>query len=249
MGAAITAALVAPGWRAVGVFAGLGVGLALPLVALTWLPGLGRLLPRPGAWMERLRQALAFPLYLTVAWLAWVLAQQAGADGVLVVAVGCAVLGFCGWLLGLARDGGRGGRAVRAVALVLAAGVFASVLTIRPGAPTATEADAFSVRRLDALRAEGRPVFVDMTAAWCVSCLVNERLALRPEAVRAAFARRGVVLLRGDWTRRDPAITAFLRAHGSDGVPLYVFYPAAGGAPVVLPQILTPGIVLRAVST
>lgn len=247
MGVAIAAALASPGALAVGVFGCLGVGLALPYVALAWLPGVARVLPRPGAWMERLRQALAFPLYLTVAWLAWVLAQQAGADGVLLVAVGCTVLGFAGWLLGLAQSRSRARPALLGLALAAAVAVFGSVATIRPAA-SAPGTDAFSVGRLAELRGAGRPVFIDMTAAWCVTCLVNERLALAPDAVRAAFARRGVVLLRGDWTSRDGAITEFLRAHGSDGVPLYIFYPGDGRAPLVLPQLLTPGIVLAALS-
>ena len=248
MGAAIAAALASSGTLAVGVFGCLGLGLALPYLLAVWLPGFSRLLPRPGAWMERFRQVLAFPLFLTVAWLAWVLAQQAGAHGVLLLAVGCTALAFCGWLLGLAQRAGPRRPAVLGVALVVGVAVFASAATVRPAGSATDRADAFSVSRLDTLRAEGRPVFVDMTAAWCVTCLVNERVALAPEHVRAAFSRAGVVLLRGDWTSRDAAITTFLRQHGSDGVPLYVFYPAGGGTPVVLPQILTPGIVLGALS-
>ena len=242
MGAAITAALASPARLAVGVFAALGIGLALPYVALALLPGLARVLPRPGAWMERLRQGLAFPLYLTVAWLAWVLAQQAGADAVLLLAVGCTVLAFCAWLLGLIQRAG-GHRAALLGLAVAAAAVFASAATLRPAAPAA-RADGFSLDRLEALRREGRPVFVDMTAAWCVTCLVNERVALAPERVQAAFARGGVTVLRGDWTSRDAEITRFLQTHGADGVPLYVFYPGGRREPVVLPQILTPGIVL-----
>ena len=106
--------------------------------------------------------------------------------------------------------------------------------------------EPFSTARLDTLRAQGRPVFVDMTAAWCFTCLVNERVALSPQPVRDAFAKRDVAYLKGDWTRQDPQITAFLREHGRDGVPLYVFYPGGGGAPSVLPQILTPSGVLSA---
>ena len=123
---------------------------------------------------------------------------------------------------------------------------------LAPGAAAATAqagdgSEPFSVARLDSLRAQGRPVFVDMTAAWCFTCLVNERVALSPQPVRDAFARRNVAYLKGDWTRQDPQITAFLREHGRDGVPLYVFYPAGNGTPAVLPQILTPSTVLDTV--
>ncbi|GAC1487110.1 MAG: hypothetical protein NVS2B11_12810 [Acetobacteraceae bacterium] len=169
---------------------------------------------------------------------------QAGPSGALGVASGMVLLGFGAWSLGLAQWGGgrpaRLGRLAALLALVatgaVLAGIAASPLeAARPGADTA---ERFTPARLDALRAEGRPVFVNMTAAWCVTCLVNERLALAPDVVRQAFAEHGVAYLKGDWTRGDPAITAYLRAHDRDGVPLYVLYKP-GAPPRVLPQILT----------
>jgi thiol:disulfide interchange protein DsbD len=197
----------------------------------------------------------AFPMYGAVVWLVWVTSQQAGPDGVLSTLGGLLLLGLAGWALGLGQRAVRRGRGfargAAAVALLAAAALLPGIGAAGPGAPQAARSDAgveaFSAARLAALQAEHRPVFVDMTAAWCVTCLVNERVALAPEAVRRAFAARGVVYLKGDWTRQNPEITAFLRDQGRDGVPLYVFYPADGGAARLLPQILTEGIVLRAI--
>jgi thiol:disulfide interchange protein DsbD len=256
MGAAIAAALAAPPAVALSIFAAMGLGLAAPYVLLAALPGAARLLPRPGPWMDILRQGLAFPMYGAAVWLLWVVAQQAGPDGLLATAIGFCLLGFAGWALGLAQlhQAGAhqaGGRLARAAALgaVLAAGAVLSAISTSPPAAAKTEAgiEAFSPERLAQLRAEGRPVFVNMTAAWCVTCLVNERVALSSDRLRSAFAAGNIAYLKGDWTRQDPAITAFLRSHGRDGVPLYIAYPAGGG-PVLLPQILTEGVVLSAFS-
>lgn len=252
MGAAVATALAAPPLVTVAVFGALGLGLAAPYLALAVLPGLARLLPRPGAWMDVLKGALAFPMYGAAAWLVWVVSLQAGSAGVLATVGGMVLVALSAWALGLAQAAGRLGRrwggsvalASALGAVIVLAGIAPSpAATVQAGAPI-EGTEPFSATRLAALRAEGRPVFVNMTAAWCVTCLVNERLALSPEPVRRAFAEQGVATLKGDWTRGDPAITAFLRDHGRDGVPLYVFYPAERSAPVVLPQILTEGIVL-----
>jgi thiol:disulfide interchange protein len=214
------------------------------------VPAVARALPRPGRWMEVLKQALAFPMYGACAWLVWVQSQEAGPSGVLAVVVGLVLIGFAAWALGVAQSGAgrRVGRVAAGVAMLAALGVLSGLAA----APTATSAvveagtEPFSDARLKQLRAEGRPVFVNMTAAWCVTCLVNERVALAPAAVRNAFAEHGVTYLKGDWTRQDPAISDFLRQHGRDGVPLYVLFPAGARAPEVLPQILTEGTVLAA---
>jgi thiol:disulfide interchange protein DsbD len=253
MAPAIAAGLAGSPAVTLVVFAAMGAGLAVPYALLAGLPALTRALPRPGAWMEVLRQALAFPMYAASVWLIWVLSQQSGPLAVLLGGAGLLLLGLSGWLLGLAqawpasklRHAGTGlSLAALVAALVLVAG-----LDVAP--PSATEAagsgaESFTAARLAALREAGRPVFVNMTAAWCVTCLVNERVALAPEAVRAAFAARGVAYLKGDWTRQNPEITAFLRAHARDGVPLYVMYPGGHRAEEVLPQILTEGTVLAA---
>ncbi len=242
MGAAIAAALAAPPAATLAVFFAMGLGLAAPYALLAVVPGLARLLPRPGAWMDVLKSALAFPMYAAAAWLVWVISLQAGPDGVLAVVAGLVLLGAAAWAFGLAqRSGRRLGYAVAAIAAALALAVLPGLgNAAAPAAATAAAGvEPFTPARLATLRAEGRPVFVNMTAAWCVTCLVNEKVALSPAAVRQAFAERGVTYLKGDWTRGDPAVSAFLRDHARDGVPLYVMYPTGQGAPVVLPQILT----------
>jgi thiol:disulfide interchange protein DsbD len=252
MGVAIAAGLAAPPAVTVLVFLVMGLGLATPYAALSAVPSLGRLAPRPGRWMEVLKQGLAFPMYAAAVWLLWVVSQEAGSAGVLGTAAGFVLLGFAAWVLGVSQQAGghssRFGQSA-AVAAVLLAGAVLSGIAVAPRAPASagqTEgAEAFSPTRLAALRAEGRPVFVNMTAAWCVTCLVNERVAISSGPVRSAFAAHKVAYLKGDWTRQDPAISAFLRAYGRDGVPLYVYYPPHDGRPVVLPQILTENAVLQ----
>jgi thiol:disulfide interchange protein len=250
MGVAIAAGLAAPPAITELVFLVMGLGLAAPYVVLAALPSLARAAPRPGRWMEVLKQGLAFPMYAAAVWLLWVVSQEAGPSGVLGTAAGFVLLGFAGWLLGVSQSAsGRNRRFGQsaAVATVLAALAVLSGIAVAPGTPAAASSiegvESFSPARLAAVRAEGRPVFVNMTAAWCVTCLVNERVALDSEAVRKAFARGHVAYLKGDWTRQDATITEFLRKNGRDGVPLYVFYPPKG-QPVVLPQILTENTVL-----
>ncbi|HEY8612597.1 MAG TPA: thioredoxin family protein, partial [Roseomonas sp.] len=252
MAAALGAALAMPPLAALAVFGAMGLGMALPHAALAAFPALARLLPRPGAWMERLRQGLAFPMYGAAAWLAWVVSVQAGPDGLVWVLSGALLVGFAAWVLGIAQAASRRGwlgRGLAGAALLVALALLPR-LSAAPVPAMAAEAsgEAWSETRVAALRAEGRPVFVNLTAAWCITCRVNERLALDTAATRAAFAREGVALLTGDWTRGDPAISALLRAQGREGVPLYLFYPAGGGAPLVLPQILTERMVIEAVT-
>ena len=242
MGAAIAAALAAPALTGITVFLAMGLGLAAPYALLALVPSLARLLPRPGAWMDVLKSAMAFPMYAAAAWLVWVISLQAGPDGVLATAAGLVLLGFAGWAYGLAQQSGRRlGYGAALVGLALAIAVLPKISSATPATAPVAESgvEPFTAARLEALRAEGRPVFVNMTAAWCVTCLVNERLALSPEAVRRAFAEHKVAYLKGDWTRGDPAITAFLKDHARDGVPLYVLYPSGRAEPAVLPQILT----------
>ncbi|MBP0463760.1 thioredoxin family protein [Roseomonas sp. PWR1] len=251
MAAAIGAALAMGTIEALAVFAALGLGMALPYALLGVAPGLARLLPRPGAWMDRLKQGLAFPMYGAAAWLVWVLAEQAGPSAVLMVLVGGVLIGFGAWAWGIAQgSGGRLGRLAGAAALVAALALLPLVQGATPAVARGAEAghEPWSEGRVAALRAEGRPVFVNLTAAWCITCKVNERMALATDGVQRAFADRNIAYLVGDWTRGDPAISALLRAHQRDGVPLYLFYPAGGGAPAVLPQILTEGIVLQAIA-
>jgi thiol:disulfide interchange protein len=179
-----------------------------------------------------------------------VVSQEAGSAGVLATAAGLVLIGFAGWVFGATQSAAlqprRFGQALAVVA-VLAAGTVLSGITSAPTKGSAEALnEAYTPERLSALRTAGKPVFVNMTAAWCVTCLVNERVAIATDSVRSAFAKYDVTYLKGDWTRQDPAITAFLRQHGRDGVPLYVFFPPRGAPPEVLPQILTENEVLRA---
>lgn len=257
MGAAIAAAVAAPKLVALAIFLAMGLGLAAPYVLLAMIPGLAELMPRPGRWMDVLRQGLAFPMYGACAWLAWVVAREAGSAGVLGLAAGLVLLGFAAWALGQAQlaettQVRRVAQSAMLTAVLASVAVLSGLAVARdaPGAPVAVASDAaeqpYSPAALAALRASGRPVLVNMTAAWCVTCLVNERIALSTTEVRRALADRNVVYMVGDWTRQDPAITSFLRQFGRDGVPLYVLYPGGDLPPVVLPQILSEATVLAA---
>ncbi|MBC6405130.1 MAG: thioredoxin family protein [Rhodospirillales bacterium] len=256
MGAAIGFAVTASPPLAMAVFLSLGLGLALPYLLLTLMPQALRWLPKPGAWMERLKQLLAFPLFGAAIWLVWVLALQSGADGVLAVLAAMLVLAFAAWLFQATRGLKRTGRlaATASAVLLLLASVFAApgLLPARTTAVASAVSDGsieskpFSPERVAALRAEGQPVFVNFTAAWCITCLVNEEIAFRDEEVARAFADAEVTYLKADWTNRDPVIAEALAAYGRSGVPLYLLYPAGGGEAAVLPQILTVGGVLEA---
>jgi thiol:disulfide interchange protein len=259
MGAAVGFAVTQPWTTGLLVFEALGLGLALPYLLLTMIPAWRRFLPQPGAWMKRLEELLAFPLYASVAWLVWVLSQQAGPTAVAAALAGLVLIGLAAWLYQASRHARAAWRRVglsAVAALVVGAvalGPLAGTAPARaPAAPGGRE-EAFSPRRLAELRAQGRPVFVNVTAAWCITCLVNERVALRSDAVAEAFARKGVVVLKADWTSRDAVIAEMLGSFGRSGVPLYVLYAptAVGGpaeAPAVLPQILTEGAVIDAVN-
>ena len=248
MAAAIGAALVMPAPATLAVFAALGLGLAAPTLILALAPGLTRLLPRPGPWMEKLRRIMAWPMYGAALWLVWVLWAQSGWPGVALALAGGLGLGLAAWVFGRAqREGQRGLSPVLAALALLLALPFG--LTAAPPPPTASDtAESWSPARVEALRAQGKGVFLNVTAAWCITCQVNERLALRRDAVQAAMAARGIVYLKADWTRGDPAIAALLRAHGREGVPLYLFWPPGGGEAVILPEVLTEAMVLRQIA-
>ena len=251
MAAALAAAIALPPASAMLIFLALGLGLAAPYGALAVSPGLARLLPRPGAWMDLFKQILAFPMYGAALWMAWVVSQQTGSEGLLAVLGGFLAVGFAAWAFGYAQLH-EGPRLLKVASLAAAAGAAAILVGLAVAPPAGATlamsdgAEAFTPARLAAARAEHRPVLVDMSAAWCVTCLVNERVALAPAAVQQAFAKYHVAYLKGDWTRQDAGITAYLREHGRSGVPLYVFYPPDGDG-VVLPQILTESAVLSRV--
>ncbi|MCZ2103916.1 MAG: thioredoxin family protein [Burkholderiales bacterium] len=243
MGASLGLTLSLPAVQALGIFAALGLGLALPYLLASWWPAVGGLLPRPGAWMQTLRRLLAFPMFATVVWLTWVLGQQSGIDGAATLLALLVLLALVVWALTL-RGRTRTVLAPLSVAacawLVLAWGP--KMVEIQAPAAQGRSATAQGWRdwRPDLpaeLLATGQPVFVDYTAAWCVTCQYNKKTTLADDGVRQDFAARRVALLRADWTRRDPAITRSLAALGRSGVPLYVLY-APGRAPVVFSEIL-----------
>ena len=244
---------------ALSIFLALGLGLAAPFTALAFSPRLLGLMPRPGAWMEGLRKALAFPMYATAAWLVWVFSQQAGTLNLGALLAAGVLTGLAAWLYGVAQrrqiSGKRSAVAFGSAAVVLAL-AFAAALWPQPGAPAQAASgtasageltsEPFSPARLAELRAQGRPVFVNFTAAWCVTCQVNDKLALSGHGVADAFKTAGVVYLKGDWTNRDAVIAQALTDHGRAGVPLYLMYPAKGGEAEVLPQLLTESMVVDA---
>ena len=262
MAAALGFALSQPAPATIAVLLAMGLGLALPYLALTMTPALQRLMPRPGPWMDRLRQLLAFPMYASAVWMIWVLTQQTGADGVLYALGGMVLIAFAIWLLRAGSPAPAGTwirRGVAAVAVLLA---LAVTIKLQDGPATAASAsggqnagvsfegwERFSRARMDEAVAAGKPVFVDFTAAWCITCLVNERIALETPAAREAFEKAGVVKLKGDWTNRDDEITSILKELGRAGVPLYLFWAPGAAKPKVLPQVLTESLVLSELSS
>jgi thiol:disulfide interchange protein DsbD len=246
MASALAFALAQPPLAALTIFAFLGVGLALPFVIVSFEPRLLAFLPRPGAWMERFKQFLAFPMFATAIWLVWVLSVQTGAAGVLWILVLFLAISFVVWAL---RSTGILSRVAGIAGLLLAAGALWTTANLEPAAIAAGngEYEEWSPARVAELRAEGRPVFVDFTAAWCVTCQVNKLGALADNRVRSAFAENNVVLLRADFTNRDPVIAQVLADYGAPGVPFYLMYPAGGGEPDILPPLLTDTIMIRAV--
>jgi thiol:disulfide interchange protein len=256
MGASLGYAITLPGLQSLVLFAALGLGLALPYLLASWLPAIGRWLPRPGAWMETLKHFLAFPMAATVVWLVWVLGHLSGVDGAASLLLLLLSLGMLAWAL---RQSGRS-RAIFTIISIAACALSISAtwqFCLKPDANAVVPANgsaaqtgawqAWSEPAVQAALQDRKPVFVDFTAAWCITCQVNKKTTLSNAEVEAAFAAKQVRLLRADWTRRDPAITQALQALGRSGVPVYVLY-APGKPPVVLTEILTPGEVMAALA-
>jgi thiol:disulfide interchange protein DsbD len=264
MGASLGLAIALPVWQALMVFAAMGVGMALPYLAASWWPGIARALPRPGAWMVTFRQAMAFPMFATVIWLLWVLGQQTGIDGASGLLALLLTVAWLVWALGL---GGRTRWVLSGLALAtllwLGSSWWPQALREAPADPVASASTSgtgpasvtsaanapawqvWSEAAVQAHLAAGRPVFVDFTAAWCVTCQYNKKTTLADAQVLADFAQRQVVMMRADWTRRDPAITQALTAMGRSGVPVYALY-SSGSPPVLLSELLSVSEVQRA---
>lgn len=259
MGAALGYTLTQPVRIALGVFTALGLGMAAPYMLLCAQPKLVRWVPKPGAWMETFKKVLGIPLLATVFWLAWVLSLQKGVSAVYALGLGLVLAGVGLWIYGrwgnLAASRKSQYNAVAISTTLLFLGLFGSIQWTQKleaptpkdhlyGASTSISWEVYTDKRWSQLRAEKKPVFVDFTAAWCLTCQVNERVALSSPAVMEAFSKKGVMLLKADWTSQDAEITAALRRFGRNSVPLYVYDDGSGNEPVILPEIITPKIVL-----
>uniref|UniRef100_UPI0035C9CE73 protein-disulfide reductase DsbD family protein n=1 Tax=uncultured Sphingomonas sp. TaxID=158754 RepID=UPI0035C9CE73 len=247
MGAALGAALVLPWYSALAIFAGLGLGMAVPFLALGFVPALRKRLPRPGMWMETFRRILSIPMWLTAIALAWVLGKEAGVDALALALIIALALSILLWIGGQRQRKGLafGAATVAAMLAVAVAGAWLVAGRHAPVAGIAAEAggaEPFTEARLDALRTAKRPVFVYFTADWCLTCKVNEKAAIETDATRKAFADHKVAVLLGDWTNGDPAMRRFIEAHNRAGVPLYLYYAPGAAEPRVLPQVLTSGM-------
>ena len=243
LGAALGAALLLPLYGSLAVFAALGLGLALPFVAVAFIPPLRRALPKPGAWMARLQRFLAIPMGASAVAALWLLYREAGKSGLWIGIAASAILGVALLIVGRSQRAGAPlpifGLAL-AGAVVVGAIAFAPMQTVRPSAGV-EGARAWSEAAVQGDLAQGHPVFVYFTADWCLSCKVNEAAAIDRKEVRDSFKAAGVKVYAGDWTNGDPAITRFLESHGRAGVPLYLWY-MPGKAPEELPQVLTPAM-------
>jgi len=256
MGAAIGYALSNSALVSFAVFTALALGLAAPYLLLAFNPAWTRLLPRPGAWMEILKQAVSIPIFATVIWLIWVFTQTAGTGALVDLLIAMLLLAVAGWILG--RWPAKGGSTVAAL-LVLALAVALPLMAVRRATPSPNVVNAgtssaewapFSPELVAKYRSQGRPVFVDFTASWCLSCQVNERVVLSRADVQNRLKTSGVALVRADWTRHDETIAQTLASLGRDGVPTYVLYPADPQAPpVLLPEVLTPDIIFNALDS
>jgi len=250
MAGALGYAFTAPVLPAMLVFLALGLGLALPFLLIGFVPALASRLPRPGAWMETLKHWLAFPMYLTAVWLLWVFGKQRGMDAVGALLIAAVLLALGLWWLEKQRYAER--PAQKAVAWILiAVALAASIAAVRLPAQAAAQqieqgTVAYSAKALAEARAEGRAVFIDMTADWCITCKVNEKAVLHTDAFRALLERTDTVYMVGDWTDQDAEISAFLDEFHAPGVPLYVVYPAGGGPGTKLPQLLSQSMMEQA---
>lgn len=267
MGSALGVALAQPAAVALLIFTALALGMAAPYLLLAAAPQLLRFVPKPGAWMESFKQFMGFLLMGSVVWLLWVLGLEVGVDGLALMLGVLVMIGLGGWIWG--RWGGYDRTpltrriALTTATVVIVGSAAAGVDAVRRLPPPTAAAvgastgkngagiqwETFTPARVAELRRAGKPVFVDFTAAWCLSCKANEKVALETDEVRAEIARRGIVMVKADWTNRDENITRALAEFGRSGVPLYVFYPPNGGEPKVLPEVLTPGLVLETFRT
>lgn len=252
LGGAVGFALSRTAAEGILIFVTIGLGLALPYLLLSFAPALVRLLPRPGAWMQTMKQLFAFAMFGTLVWLVWVVSTQAGSDGILRLGIGLVAAGFAVWLIGLGQSSGR--MVPRLAGLLALVGSVVPLMGITtagavpPLSSAQTQTVPYDEAVLAELQAAGTPVFIDFTASWCVTCQFNKKTVLHSAPVVQAFAEQGVVFMVADWTVRDPVITAALARHGRAGVPLYLYYAGGAASPVILPQILSVEDVVSTIS-
>ncbi|WP_338507856.1 protein-disulfide reductase DsbD family protein [Erwinia aphidicola] len=257
MASAVGYALTQPPAVSVVIFIALALGFAAPFTLVSFFPLLARVLPKPGTWMVTLKHALAFPMLAAVAWLIWVLERQAGSAALAAILGCCLLVSFAAWLYGMAQKRGMMGQRhwalhiATALFILLAVPPLANLKTSadEPGSAQASEAAAavaWSPANVDAIKGQGKPILVNFTASWCITCQVNDRTSLSTQAVKAAMARTDTIYMVADSTKYNPDVEQALSDFGRGGLPLYVVYPADGGKPVVLPQVLTPNIVISA---
>ena len=249
MGPALGFAIGQPAYIALLVFAFLGLGMALPFILLTWIPGLSSKLPKPGAWMENFKQFLAFPLYLTAVWLLWVVGRQTSVDVAAVIVAGVIFISLAIWLTKLRTNAGKqvtDAPWISLVAVMLFLSAMAAPLMSISKDKEPPLWISYSPEKLTELRSNGQAVFINLTADWCITCLANERVAFTDDFYQA-LKENNIVYLKGDWTNNDPKITELLNNFQRSGVPLYLLYPRGDGPPEVLPQILLEKVVLDAI--
>lgn len=259
MAGAVGYALVQPPVASLVIFLSLAIGFAAPFTLVSLFPAIAKRLPRPGAWMDILKRGLAFPMLGAFAWLVWVLTQQAGTTALLAMLMCAVVVSFAAWLYGMAqrrRYIGQSYKALLAVTVVLfiaAVSPLPGVMHVRPSPPELARVEnitqvKWSPQTVAEMRGHGKAIFVDFTASWCITCQVNERTSLSTAAVKQALASTNTIYMVADSTKFNADIDDAMTAFGQGGLPLYVVYPADGSAPKVLPQVLTPTIVVDALN-
>ena len=262
MAGAVGAALVCPPAEGMAIFLALAVGFAAPFTSIALVPAFARLLPKPGAWMAVFKHVLAFPMLAAAAWLAWVLDQQAGSAALGWLLASSVVLGFAAWVYGLAQQRRLAGlrhRPLLAFSILLLVGLTVPLADLPKTSASSSMIDtaalgkaasakpiAWTPQAVVAQRGKGKPVFVNFTASWCITCQVNDRAALSTKAVKDVMAQTETIYMIADSTKYNPEIDQAINQFGRGGLPVYVVYPADGGAPVLLPQLLSPGIVASA---
>ncbi|WP_342755505.1 thioredoxin family protein [Pantoea sp. MBD-2R] len=257
MASAVGYALTQPPFISVVIFISLALGFAAPFTLISFFPLLARVLPAPGAWMITLKHGLAFPMLGAVGWLIWVLERQAGSAALAAILVCCLLFSFAAWLYGMAqkrRMMGKGHWGLHIATLVFLLLVVPPLANLKttatsPNGAEASEAAAavaWSPQNVDAIKGQGKPILVNFTASWCITCQVNDRSSLSTQAVKTAMAQTSTIYMVADSTKYNPDVEQALSDFGQGGLPLYVVYPADGGKPVVLPQVLTPRIVISA---